>query len=82
MLSFEQMYQTMIQGMEKEETSSLFIHLYICVNTGDTISAETTENLALGLLWITTYKTQGKIDLRNESGRPMNVKVVGEVSEK
>ena len=32
-----------------------------------------------------TYKlgmTQGKIDLRNESGRPMKVKVVGEVSEK
>ena len=27
-------------------------------------------------------KTQGKIDLRNESGRPMKVKVVGEVSEK
>ena len=26
--------------------------------------------------------TQGKIDLRNESGRPMKVKVVGEVSEK
>ena len=26
-------------------------------------------------------KTQGKIDLRNESGRPMKVKVVGEVSE-
>ena len=25
--------------------------------------------------------TQGKIDLRNESGRPMKVKVVGEVSE-
>ena len=31
-----------------------------------------------------SYKamTQGKIDLRNESGRPMKVKVVGEVSEK
>ena len=28
------------------------------------------------------HKTQGKIDLRNESGRPMKVKVVGEVSEK
>ena len=28
------------------------------------------------------YMTQGKIDLRNESGRPMKVKVVGEVSEK
>ena len=28
------------------------------------------------------YKTQGKIDLRNESGRPMKVKVVGGVSEK
>ena len=28
------------------------------------------------------FKTQGKIDLRNESGRPMKVKVVGEVSEK
>ena len=27
-------------------------------------------------------RTQGKIDLRNESGRPMKVKVVGEVSEK
>ena len=27
-------------------------------------------------------KTQGKIDLRNESGRPMKLKVVGEVSEK
>ena len=26
--------------------------------------------------------TQGKIDLRNESDRPMKVKVVGEVSEK
>ena len=26
--------------------------------------------------------TQGKIDLRNESGRPMKVKVVREVSEK
>ena len=26
--------------------------------------------------------TQGKIDLINESGRPMKVKVVGEVSEK
>ena len=26
--------------------------------------------------------TQGKIDLRNESGRPMKVKVVGGVSEK
>ena len=25
--------------------------------------------------------TQGKIDLRNESGRPTKVKVVGEVSE-
>ena len=30
----------------------------------------------------TDDKTQGKIDLRNESGRPMKVKVVGEVSEK
>ena len=29
-----------------------------------------------------TYMTQGKIDLRNESGRPKKVKVVGEVSEK
>ena len=29
-----------------------------------------------------TGKTQGKIDLRNESGRPMKVKVVGGVSEK
>ena len=28
------------------------------------------------------HMTQGKIDLRNESGRPMKVKVVGEVSEK
>ena len=28
------------------------------------------------------FKTQGKIDLRNESGRPMKVKVVGGVSEK
>ena len=28
------------------------------------------------------FMTQGKIDLRNESGRPMKVKVVGEVSEK
>ena len=28
------------------------------------------------------HRTQGKIDLRNESGRPMKVKVVGEVSEK
>ena len=28
------------------------------------------------------FQTQGKIDLRNESGRPMKVKVVGEVSEK
>ena len=28
------------------------------------------------------YTTQGKIALRNESGRPMKVKVVGEVSEK
>ena len=26
--------------------------------------------------------TQGKIDLRNEAGRPMKVKVGGEVSEK
>ena len=31
---------------------------------------------------LATSKTQGKIDLRNESGRPMKVKVVGEVSEK
>ena len=31
---------------------------------------------------IQAHKTQGKIDLRNESGRPMKVKVVGEVSEK
>ena len=31
---------------------------------------------------IIIFKTQGKIDLRNESGRPMKVKVVGEVSEK
>ena len=30
----------------------------------------------------TKHTTQGKIDLRNESGRPMKVKVVGEVSEK
>ena len=30
----------------------------------------------------TAVRTQGKIDLRNESGRPMKVKVVGEVSEK
>ena len=28
------------------------------------------------------HMTQGKIDLRNESGRPMKVKVAGEVSEK
>ena len=28
------------------------------------------------------FMTQGKIDLRNESGRAMKVKVVGEVSEK
>ena len=28
------------------------------------------------------FMTQGKIDLRNESGRPMKVKVVGEVLEK
>ena len=36
-------------------------------------------------LWkkgVCKYMTQGKIDLRNESGRPMKVKVVGEVSEK
>ena len=32
--------------------------------------------------YIKMVRTQGKIDLRNESGRPMKVKVVGEVSEK
>lgn len=37
--------------------------------------------LSYSLFWI-ILKTQGKIDLRNESGRPMKVKVVGEVSEK
>ena len=31
---------------------------------------------------VIAHMTQGKIDLRNESGRPMKVKVVGEVSEK
>ena len=31
---------------------------------------------------VEAIKTQGKIDLRNEFGRSMKVKVVGEVSEK
>ena len=35
------------------------------------------------IIWISIPSTtQGKIDLRNESGRTMKVKVVGEVSEK
>ena len=39
--------------------------------------------LIIHLLIYTYYvRTQGKIDLRNESGRPMKVKVVGGVSEK
>jgi len=29
-----------------------------------------------------SFRRKEKIDLRNESGRPMKVKVVGEVSEK
>ena len=33
-------------------------------------------------LFVYLRMTQGKIDLRNKSGRPMKVKVVGEVSEK
>ena len=41
-----------------------------------------TERLPMKLIRQKVYKTQGKIDLRNESGRPMKVKVVGEVSEK
>ena len=43
-----------------------------------------TFNCKLNLKAVDCYiiKTQGKIDLRNESGRPMKVKVVGEVSEK
>ena len=35
-----------------------------------------------GFVTVGVDMTQGKIDLRNESGRPMKVKVVGEVSEK
>ena len=34
------------------------------------------------LCFLFQFMTQGKIDLRNESGRPMKVKVVREVSEK
>ena len=77
----------------KAESSEDGIYIHFLdeekIQVSDSVTA---VHLTMFVVWTLPYrwlfidviddKTQGKIDLRNESGRPMKVKVVGEVSEK
>ena len=79
--------KTTLDFQSSAPNSALFvINLIIRLN----ILKEQIFHIALLILSVKAFlhaarspaMTQGKIDLRNESGRPMKVKVVGEVSEK
>ena len=73
---------TMTRNKNEKSGLSVASHLLfagkLSTQTSDTITALWRDILLMMML----VTTQGKIDLRNESGRPMKVKVVGEVSEK